>query len=62
MAEDIGLVAFTQVDYKILIFGKTTRACVYRIADLRSYKYEEQLVKNGDKSEKKDEGNDKPEA
>jgi hypothetical protein len=53
VAEDIGLVAFTQVDYKILIFGKTTRACVYRIADLRNYKYEEQMVKNGDKTEKK---------
>ena len=47
------LVAFTQVDYKILIFGKTTRACVYRIADLRNYKYEEQMVRNGDKTEKK---------
>ena len=44
VAEDIGLVAFTQVDYKILIFGKTTRACVYRIADLRNYKYEEQIL------------------
>ena len=53
VAEDIGLVAFTQVDYKILIFGKTTRACVYRIADLRNYKYEEQMVRNGDKTEKK---------
>lgn len=53
VAEDIGLVAFTQVDYKILIFGKTTRACVYRIADLRNYKYEEKMVKNGDKTEKK---------
>ena len=40
VAEDIGLVAFTQVDYKILIFGKTTRACVYRIADLRNYMWE----------------------
>lgn len=53
VAEDIGLMAYVQNDYKFMMFGKTTRACVYRIADLRSYKYEEQLVKNGDKSEKK---------
>lgn len=53
VAEDIGLIAFTQDDYKFFIFGKTTRACVYRIADLRSYEYEEQMVKNGDKTEKK---------
>ena len=26
---------------------------MYRIADLRNYKYEEQMVKNGDKTEKK---------
>ena len=53
VAADIGLMAYVQNDYKFMMFGKTTRACVYRIADLRSYKYEEQLVKNGDKSEKK---------
>ncbi len=44
VAEDIGLVAFVQVDYKILIFGKSIRACVYRIADLRAYDYEETVV------------------
>ncbi len=53
VAEDIGLMAFTQNDYKFMIFGKTTRACVYRIADLRNYKYEEEIVTNGDKTEKK---------
>ena len=53
VAEDLGLMAYIQNDYKFMIFGKTTRACVYRIADLRSYKYEEQLVQNGDKTEKK---------
>ena len=53
VAEDIGLMAYIQNDYKFMMFGKTTRACVYRIADLLSYKYEEQLVKNGDKTEKK---------
>lgn len=41
IAEDIGLLAFTQVDYKFFIFGKSTRACVYRIADLISYDMEE---------------------
>ena len=29
------------------------RQCVYRIADLRSYQYEEEVVRNGDKTEKK---------
>ena len=53
VAADIGLMAYVQNDYKFMMFGKTTRACVYRIADLLSYKYEEQLVKNGDKTEKK---------
>ena len=53
-AEDIGLVAFTQVDYKFWIFGKSTRACVYRIADLRAYEFEKEEVRNGDKTEKKE--------
>ncbi len=53
IAEDLGLMAFTQDDYKFFIFGKTTHACVYRIADLRSYEYETETVKNGDKEEKK---------
>ena len=54
VAEDIGLVAFTQVDYKFWIFGKSTRACVYRIADLRAYEFEKEEVRNGDKTEKKE--------
>lgn len=41
VAEDLGLLAFTQVDYKFFIFGKSTRACVYRIADLTGYTMEE---------------------
>ncbi len=53
IAEDIGLIAFTQDDYKFFIFGKSTRACVYRIADLRSYEYEEKTVQNGENTEKK---------
>lgn len=49
IAADIGLMAVTQVDYKFLLFGKTTRACVYRIADLRDYEYEveEKTTSNG---------------
>ena len=53
VAEDIGLMALVQNDYKFMIFGKTTRACVYRIADLRSYQYEEEIVRNADKTETK---------
>lgn len=49
----IGLMAFVQNDYKFMMFGKTTRACVYRIADLRSYQYEEEIVRNADKTETK---------
>lgn len=43
IAEDIGLMAVVQVDYKFMFFGKSTRACVYRIADLRDYEYEEEI-------------------
>ncbi len=53
VAADLGLMAYTQTDYKFMMFGKTVRACVYRIADLRSYRYEERLVSSGDKTENK---------
>ena len=46
VAEDLGLMAYIQNDYKFIIFGKTTRACVYRIADLRAYNYEERIENN----------------
>ena len=52
VAEDIGLMTVIQNDYKFMMFGKTTRACVYRIADLRAYNFEEQLVSNGRKTQK----------
>ena len=39
--------AYIQNDYKFWIFGKTTRACVYRIADLRAYNYEERIENTG---------------
>lgn len=48
VAADLGLLAFTQVDYKFFLFGKSVRACVYRIADLRDYEYETQEVKKSD--------------
>lgn len=52
IAADIGLMAVTQVDYKFMLFGKTTRACVYRIADLRDYEYVEEEKKTSNGTEK----------
>lgn len=43
-----GLVAITQNDYKFFIFGKTTRACVYRLADLYVYEYETEVSKDSE--------------
>ena len=43
-----GLVAVTENRYKIFIFGKTTLACVYRLADLYGYEYESEEVKTSD--------------
>ena len=49
-----GLVAITENRYKIFIFGKSTFACVYRLADLYGYDYESEEVKNSEgKSETK---------
>ena len=47
-----GLVALVETRYKFLVFGKSELACVYRLADLAQYDYEEEVVKN---SEGKDE-------
>lgn len=52
IAADLGLMAVTQVDYKFMLFGKTTRACVYRIADLRDYEYVEEEKKTSNGTEK----------
>ena len=41
VAEDLGLIARTETRYKIFLFGKSVLACVYRIADLYGYEYEE---------------------
>ena len=43
-----GLVALVETRYKIFIFGKSTLACVYRLADLYGYEYESEEVKNSD--------------
>lgn len=48
VAPDLGLMALTQADYKFFIFGKSTRACVYRIADLVGYDMEEIEKKTND--------------
>lgn len=53
VAEDIGLMAIVQNDYKFFIFGKTSRACVYRIADLVRYDLEVEEVKTSNGVEKK---------
>lgn len=46
-----GLIALTENRYKIFIFGKTTMACVYRIADLYGYDYYSEKVKNSEGKE-----------
>ncbi len=46
-----GLVALTENRYKIFIFGKSTLACVYRLADLYGYEYESEVVKNSEGKE-----------
>ena len=43
-----GLVAVVETRRKIFIFGKTELACVYRLADLVEYDYEEEKVKNSE--------------
>ena len=43
-----GLIAFNYNKYKIMFFGKTEYACVYRLADLVSYEYETENVKGSD--------------
>ena len=50
-----GLMALVETRYKFIVFGKSQLACVYRIADLASYEYEEESVKNAEgKMEKKE--------
>ena len=50
-----GLMALVETRYKFIVFGKSQLSCVYRIADLASYEYEEESVKNSEgKIEKKE--------
>ena len=46
-----GLIALTENRYKIFIFGKSTIACVYRLADLVSYTHEEEKKTNSEGQE-----------
>jgi len=46
-----GLIALTENRYKIFIFGKSTIACVYRLADLYGYDYDSETVKNSEGKE-----------
>ena len=43
-----GLVALTETNYKFFIFGKYYRACVYRLADLVKYDFEDKIVAGSD--------------
>jgi len=50
-----GLVALVETNYKFMVFGKTQKACVYRLADLMKYDYEDEIVKGSDgKMDKKE--------
>lgn len=50
-----GLVALAETNYKFFIFGKYYRACVYRLADLVRYDFEDKIVSGSDgKMDKKE--------
>ena len=58
VAEDLGLMAWIERKYKFLVFGKTERACIFRIADLYAYEYEKtSMVVNSPTSKKKSTAN-----
>ena len=46
-----GLMALIENRYKIFVFGKTTMACVYRVADLYGYDYDCETVRNAEGKE-----------
>lgn len=46
-----GLVAFVVNRYKFFVFGKTTYACVFRVADLYGYDYESETAKDSEGKE-----------
>ena len=43
-----GLMALIETRYKFMVFGKSELACVYRIADLVQYDFEEETSKTSD--------------
>ena len=49
-----GLIAYTDDRYKFFLFGKTTYALVYRIADLYGYEFEEETKKDSEGRETKE--------
>ena len=46
-----GLMALVETRYKFVVFGKSQFACVYRIADLANYDFEQEKVKNSEGKE-----------
>lgn len=42
VAEDLGLMANVETNYKFIVFGKSEKVCVYRIADLFDYTFDKQ--------------------
>ena len=46
-----GLIALIENRYKIFIFGKSTLACVYRVADLYGYDYDCETTRNAEGKE-----------
>ena len=46
-----GLMALIENRYKIFVFGKTTMACVYRVADLYGYDYDCETARNAEGKE-----------
>ena len=48
-----GLVALIENRYKFFVFGKSTLACVYRVADLYGYDYDCETTRNAEGKEEK---------
>ena len=48
VSESLGLIALVEYRYKFMMFGKSTVACVFRIADLYGYTFENELKTGSD--------------
>ena len=48
VSESLGLIALVENRYKFFIFGKSSVACVFRIADLYGYTFENELKTTSD--------------